>query len=136
MSETKLDLDALSKLLAEATPGPWHREHLELSPGGPMTLGIGSEARAVCIVNGIVESPVGLRDVAALCALRNSAEQLIAAARRLEDGDAAILWLDEHGWAHHDYAVACAKHKSPGRESHSIQQCIDIARDLGWKEGG
>lgn len=87
-----LDLEALAKLEGEATPGPWHREMLALGNGGPMTLGIGSPARAVCIVHGIVESPVGLRDVAFVTAFRNAASQLIADAHRLRDIDALMRW--------------------------------------------
>lgn len=76
-----LDLDELERLESVASKAPWHREYLELSPGGVMTLGIGGADRPVCIVNGIVESPPGLRDVAFITALRNAAPFLIRSAR-------------------------------------------------------
>lgn len=59
---TTEELVELRKAAEAATPGPWHREMLELSPGGPMTIGVGSAGQPVCIMNGIVESPRGNRD--------------------------------------------------------------------------
>lgn len=35
MGKTEPDIEDLSKLEAEATPGPWHREMLELAPRWP-----------------------------------------------------------------------------------------------------
>jgi hypothetical protein len=78
---TAEELDELAELERAATPGEWHREYLELSTGGPMTLGVGSAARAVCIVSGLLESPQGLRDVAFLVAARNALPALIHQAR-------------------------------------------------------
>lgn len=127
---TKLDLDALEKLLAEATPGPWHREMLELAPG-MLTLGVGSESRPVCIVNGVVESPVGNRDVVAICSLRNAAEQLIAAARRLEDLERAGHYLQANGLS---YVADTAEYEL------TVDGLLALARDHGWdpkgKDGG
>jgi hypothetical protein len=81
-------LSELERLLAEATAGPWHREYLSLTPGH-MVLGIGSKERPVCIVNGLLESPVGLRDVAAICTLRNNAASLLAELRSLRSAVSA-----------------------------------------------
>ncbi len=77
----RVNLDELEALAKAATPGPWHREMIELGPGGPLTLGIGSAAAPVCIVNGIVESPRGNRDVALILAMRNQLDALIAEVR-------------------------------------------------------
>ena len=78
-----IDLDELERLEREATAGPWHREYLELQRGGMMTLGIGAKDRPVCIVNGIVESPPGLRDVAFIVTLRNALPDLLREVREL-----------------------------------------------------
>ncbi|HYQ47118.1 MAG TPA: DUF551 domain-containing protein [Polyangiaceae bacterium] len=78
---TQVELDELEATVKAGTPGPWHREMIELGPGGPMTLGVGAQTAPICIVNGIVESPLGNRNVAAIVAMRNSIEALIAEVR-------------------------------------------------------
>lgn len=85
-----VDLDELERLEGAATPGPWHREMIELGNGGPMTLGIGAPSAPVCIVNGIVESPRGNRDVALIVSMRNQLRALITELRERRAADAWI----------------------------------------------
>lgn len=83
---TRLDpaeVAELRELEAKATPGPWHREMIELRPG-TLTLGIGAPTRPVCIVHGIVESPVGRRDVDFMTSARNALPALLDAADAAE----------------------------------------------------
>lgn len=111
MGKTDIDIEALSKLEAEA-------------------IGIGSEARAVCIVHGIVESPVGLRDVAFMCAARNSFVALLEKAKRLETLDSLMRWaagprqyvwcVDTDNW----YAM-------DGEAFHSAETPEELAAALG-----
>ncbi len=89
---TREELDELEKLENAASSGPWRKELLELAPGGPMVLGVGAPLRAVFIVNGLQESPVGMRDATFMAALRNVAPALIRAARELHDLRSAIVF--------------------------------------------
>lgn len=75
------DLDEIDALVSEATPGPWHREMLQL-PRNVLTLGIGAPSRPICIVDGVVESPVGLANVWAIIAMRNNWDALAAELRQ------------------------------------------------------
>lgn len=96
-----IDLSDLRAKASVATPGPWHREMIELGPGGPMTIGVGSAGPPVCIMNGIVESPRGNRDATYVAAMSPQVtiallDRLAAAEGerdRLKDANAALCRL-------------------------------------------
>lgn len=87
-----LDLEALERLEAEATPGPWEvwssNSHLRLTrPGGPD----GGVCSAMVASDGVPVLAVRRSNIELIAALRNAARQLIADAKRLRDLRAYLL---------------------------------------------
>lgn len=82
------DLDALERLLAEATPGPWERERVDDDAGEINAKIYGPDGGDVCALfedaRPEERSPVG-PDARLICLLRNTAPALIQEVRRLRE---------------------------------------------------
>jgi len=119
---TELDLDALELLHQQATPGPWlQATHVD-------------EPRAICAARSMRSSLLGLdrdgmailddeADAALIVALRNAAPALLEKARRLDELESALGFLDHSGWAHGRAG------KWSGMQA---QHLLAAARELGW----
>lgn len=116
----------LRRLLAEATPGTWHRELL-MPFQGQTWLGVGTEARPVCIVSGVVESPEGNRNVAFIIGAHNLLPELLDAAERLAKLESALDHLDKK-----DCGIIT---DGLGEFRCDPQTVLSLASDIGgWKE--
>jgi hypothetical protein len=100
-------MEDLKKLLAAATPGPWHVGHNELGdPQGPMSIWPDTSMVGAVIARcgpqrmsqGWFEQPA--KDAALIVAAVNALPELLAEVERLEEAfSGPAAWLDR--WAQH-----------------------------------
>jgi hypothetical protein len=120
-----LDLEALSKLETEATPGPWESTTDREPRVAPLDSDLSRQVRTVAanlsahfghrvlIPHGLVHHT----DAEFLVALRNAAPALLEKARRLEELESAIEW----------------NHRGT---TLTIDGYLRRARELGWSPKG
>jgi hypothetical protein len=122
MGKIDLDLEALSKLEAEATPGPWC--HV---PGH----GVGATG---CAVHCLGDDGPPDANTRFLIALRNAAPALLEKAKRLDELEDALEFLDEE-WGATMLTRSKGMRTSAERDLNA-ENVLAVASKLGWSPKG